>query len=426
MAPMHPQAGLGALAAATLLATSALAAHGPPEQAGGAAAGPVLEAMAEVPLAIAGPAQEPHLDTGPDGAVVASWLERDGAGFALRGAVLPAAGAAPLPAFTVAREAQMMANWADFPSVVWLDGGRLAAHWLIARPGGGYAYDIALALSGDGGASWSAPARPHGDDTDAQHGFVSLVPEPGGGALALWLDGRFYDGEDRTELRAARLGAGGMAGGERVLDTSTCSCCQTAAAVTASGVVAVAYRDRTPGEIRDIALIRRVAGRWQAPRTVHDDGWEIPGCPVNGPALAAAGERLAVAWYTAANDAPAVLLAFSGDAGASFGAPLRIDAGDPLGRVDVLALPDGSALVSWLEWEDGGTEALMLCRAWPGEGCRARQVLTRNDAAQSLNFPRLAASGRDVFVAWTQPGAGGGSTVALVRGRLAEPIAPQP
>lgn len=259
-----------------------------------------------------------------------------------------------------------------------------------------------------------------------QHGFVSLLPEPGGGALALWLDGRRYDDTGSMELRAARLGPDGAAGGERVLDAATCSCCQTAAAVTASGVVAVAYRDRTPGEIRDIALVRRVAGRWGAPDIVHADGWEIPGCPVNGPALAAAGERLALAWYTAANDAPAVLLAFSGDAGASFGAPLRIDAGDPLGRVDVLALPDGSALVSWLEWEGGGTEALMLCRAWPGEGCRARQVLTRNDAAQSLNFPRMAASGRDVFVAWTQPGAAGGSTVALVRGRLAEPKAAQP
>ena len=32
-------------------------------------------------------------------------------------------------------------------------------------------------------------------------------------------------------------------------------------------------------------------GEWTAPATVFSDGWHIPGCPTNGPAVAARGEE---------------------------------------------------------------------------------------------------------------------------------------
>ena len=42
-----------------------------------------------------------------------------------------------------------------------------------------------------------------------------------------------------------------------------------------------------------------------ATTAVYNDGWKIAACPVNGPAVAANGKRVALAWFTAPNDADA-------------------------------------------------------------------------------------------------------------------------
>ena len=51
-------------------------------------------------------------------------------------------------------------NASDFPSVVPISGQHWAAHWLVKRPGGNYAYDIALAMSADGGKNWTSSNGP--------------------------------------------------------------------------------------------------------------------------------------------------------------------------------------------------------------------------------------------------------------------------
>ena len=65
-------------------------------------------------------------------------------------------------------------------------------------------------------------------------------------------------------------------------------------------------------------------GYWNPPYTVHEDGWKIAGCPVNGPMLANHENDVAIAWYTSPNSTPTVNVAFSKDEGASFDAPLRV------------------------------------------------------------------------------------------------------
>src|SRR3546814_14500570 len=60
---------------------------------------------------------------------------------------------------------------------------------------------------------------------------------------------------------------------------------------------------------------------------VHADNWKIAGCPVNGPAIAAAGNAAVVAWYSAANDVPKVQIARSTDASDRCPAPVAVDAG---------------------------------------------------------------------------------------------------
>jgi hypothetical protein len=356
------------------------------------------------------------------GRVYLSWIERPEKGrVALRFAVREGAGwSAPR---TIAEGGDFVVNWADFPSLAALTDGSLAAHWLVRNASAGaapYAYDVHIARSFDGGASWTRALVPHRDNTPTEHGFVSMFPAPRGRLAAVWLDGRETKtnkesgginhssgehGHGQMTLRYATVGRDGhvlKVVDEAVLDGRVCECCQTSAAVTAAGPVVV-YRDRTEGELRDISIVRLAGGRWSAPMVVHADRWKIDGCPVNGPAVDAAGRRVAVAWFTMGDAGkPRVRLAFSRDAGASFSPPVEVDDGDPVGRTAVLLLADGSALVCWIERTKGGAE--VRARRVRGDGRRDPSItIAPSGAARSSGFPRMARAGRRVIFSWTSP-----------------------
>ena len=61
------------------------------------------------------------------------------------------------------------------------------------------------------------------------------------------------------------------------LDTRICDCCQTSVARTSDGPVIV-YRDRSPEEIRDIYIVRRVGRTWTAPAAVSNSAPTKPAC----------------------------------------------------------------------------------------------------------------------------------------------------
>lgn len=309
-------------------------------------------------------------------------------------------------ATTVRRSDNFFVNWADFPSVTPTADGTLWAHWLERGEMGGYDYGIRVVRSDDDGVTWSEPWTPHEDGTPTEHGFVSVWPSAEGIALA-WLDGRQYvdgpHGEATREmtLRYREVNAHGEAGPETLVDPRVCDCCQTDAAMTSDGSVVV-YRDRSEGEIRDIYIARRVGGSWTEGVPVHEDGWEIGGCPVNGPAIAARGRNVAVAWFTGANDVPRTKVALSSDGGATFGAPVVVDDGNPIGRVDILYLDDGRALVSWLE-QTGAEAAAIRVRTVDAAGVAGPSgTVSENSAARASGFPRMASvTDGDVVLAWT-------------------------
>ena len=377
----------------------------------------------------AGPgAGEPNLFAAGDGTVYMSWLEpADSSGeagstrhgdFALRFSVLAPAGTWS-DVRTVTRGSDLFVNWADFPSIVRTAGGTLVAHWLQRTGGNTYAYAVRTATSRDGGASWSEPGTPHGDDTPTEHGFVSLLPRDDGSTEIFWLDGRNYapgvDAEYANEmtLRHAVIAADGGTGVETRLDARVCDCCQTGAAHTASGAVVV-YRDRSDDEVRDIHIIRRTGSVWSEPAAVHEDGWKIAACPVNGPSVSAHEDRLAVAWFTAARDTPRVNIVFSQDGGRTFGTATRVDGGSPEGRVDVELLNDGSALVTWIERTSGGAEIRLRTVAPDGRMGPAVTAATAS-ADRAAGFPRVAVSGGFAVLAWTEPGEPGRVRVARAR-----------
>jgi hypothetical protein len=358
-----------------------------------------------------GDSREPDLSVTHDGRVILSWVEKvSDKRYALRAAILE--GKKWSEPVTVAQGDNWFVNWADFPSVIGLGDRTLAAHWLVKSGSSTYAYNVNIAQSRDGGNTWTRPMVPHRDNTQTEHGFVSLIPLPDGRLGAVWLDGRnMKDMKESDEhapapesmtLRYATIDSEGNLSDEAELDERVCECCQTSATITSAGPIAV-YRDRSTGEVRDIYLVRQVNGRWTAPQPVFSDNWQINGCPVNGPAIAADGARVAVAWFTGYANMPRVQVAFSHDAGATFGQPIQVDDGETIGRVDTLLLADGSALVCWLSGNvDGGAIKVRRIRADGTVGPPA--VIAQTDISRSSGFPRMVRRGDEAHFAWTEFG----------------------
>ena len=303
-------------------------------------------------------------------------------------------------------------NWADFPSVTETSDGRWVVHWLEKTAAKPYAYHVNLSVSADRGKTWSAPVTPHSDRSATEHGFVTMLPAPDGTVDMVWLDGRqtadtaAHGGHGPMALAAGSLSRAGRPGADAILDARVCDCCQTDLARTSEGLIAV-YRDRSDAEIRDIYSVRRINGRWTTPVRVAADGWTYKACPVNGPAVAASGRTVAVAWFTSADGVSRVKLARSADAGASFGAPVQVDDGNPLGRTDIKLLPDGSALVTWLEIV-GEQAEWRIKRLGPDGTVRARWTVATAPKTRVAGFARTGLAGGDLFVAWTAAGATGG------------------
>ena len=316
------------------------------------------------------------------------------------------------PAQTIATGSNWFVNWADFPSVVaHHDGKSLAAHWLQKRAEGTYDYDVKIAQSHNGGENWEPSFIPHRDGIAAEHGFVSMLPLSDNKIFATWLDGRNtksdkHENDDHGHghhgamtLRCAEFDKEGNLSEEEELDNRICDCCQTAAVQTDQGII-VAYRDRSEKEIRDISIVRKVNGKWTAPKTVSNDNWHIAGCPVNGPSLAAKGNHVAIVWYTMSGEKPQVKVAFSSDAGANFSKPIQVDNGSPLGRVDIVMMTDGEALVSWLENNDN-TASIKLVHV-NKEGVAGEKItIVESNTSRKSGFPRMEKKGKQLILAWT-------------------------
>ena len=374
---------------------------------------PALE-FTELPAPAAEGSLAPHLAVTANDIAVLSWLEpaADNS-HALRYATLEPSGWSP--ARPVADGRNWFINRADFPSVVPINAEHWAAHWLVKRPGGSYAYDIAVAISADRGARWRQPLTPHRDDTATEHGFVSLFAWRGN-IGAVWLDGRNMPpdngGQPRTEgidkqggmsLRFARLDYDGKLLDEGEIDNRVCDCCQTDVAISGGNPI-VAYRDRSSDEIRDISVSRYADGEWSPPLTVSDDSWQIAGCPVNGPAIAARGEQVLVAWYGAPNRQRRVKVAWSENGGATFSDPVIIDEGGARGRVDVELPGDGQAVVSWVARTGKETGELRVRQVSMSGEMSPVQVIVAGAYSRSSGFPQMVRAGNRLVLAWPEAG----------------------
>ncbi len=367
--------------------------------------------MLDVPAVAS--SQSPNLAV-RDGTVVLSWIEKSAGAHRLRFSSLE--GNRWSEPREVASGENWFVNWADFPSVVPINGSLWAAHWLVQQPAGGYAYDVHFTVSTDRGATWAEPVLPHDDGTPTEHGFVTLYPQ-GNGVGLVWLDGRNMvnvshgethhggSADNGMTLRSAVYGDDLALRGTTQVDGLVCDCCQTDVAITDEGTLAV-YRDRSETETRDIYVSSFRNGSWRPGKAVADDGWVIGGCPVNGPTIAADGKRVAVAWFTAANDRPHLRIARSEDAGESFAEPVEIADGNTWGRTGIALLPDARLAISYL-CKDADSRASVCLRAVSADDTLGPiHVISASQDVPAMSVPQLALSDERLIVAWTARSAG--------------------
>jgi hypothetical protein len=305
---------------------------------------------------------------------------------------------------TMATGSNWFVNWADFPAHA-INENLILSSYLKKSDSGTYTYDVILSLQKLSGEKVKEDFLLNTDGVKAEHGFVSIIPNHNQGFFITWLDGRNtvdkdLDGYHKPmTIRFAEITNKGDIIDESELDSATCDCCQTSIAVTNKGPVVV-YRDRSDKEVRDIYIARKINGIWGVPTPIHNDGWEINGCPVNGPKVASNSNNLAISWFTVSNEKPTVNLSFSKSNGASFGTLIKINDDDAIGRVDVAFLNPQEVLVSYIEGDDVGTYLRIKKVSIDGK-VSAPITISKIDGGRNSGVPQLEILDNEAFIVWT-------------------------
>jgi hypothetical protein len=314
------------------------------------------------------------------------------------------------PAVKVASGEDWFITEADTPSVLRLSSGTLVADWMQSSSDEFEASNLRLVTSKDNGKTWSKSFLPHHDGTITQHAFATLFELANGNLGLIWLDGRLTVKDREHGPMTLRYGAYDAAWtqvSDRAIDAKVCDCCTMNVATTTDGPIAI-YRNRTDDEIRDIYVTRYEKGAWTPGKAVHDDGWQIHACPVNGPAITAQGNTVAAAWFTAKNDQGQSWAAFSKDGGRTWGQPIRLDDTASLGKVDIEMLDDGSAAASWIEFAN--QRSTFRIRRVDASGTKSAPITVAGAAGTGRvgGVPRMVRAGNELVFAWVDTPENGG------------------
>jgi hypothetical protein len=370
-------------------------------------------------------AAEPSVAAGRDGAVYVAWVAH-GAGkeadvwlSRVEGAERKVKGE---PA-RVNRTAGEATAWrGDAPSVAVAEDGTVYVAWTARAVEGGQATTLYVSSSRDGGRSFGEAVKVNDDLKPGVHGMHSLAAAGGGRVYVAWLDERDIveapEGEHASGQMSGRMQMHGehnrevffsySADGGRTFSKNArvaveaCPCCKTSLAAAGGGRVYVGWRQVLPGDFRHVAVASSADGgeTFSQPVVVSDDRWELRGCPVSGPALAASGGgRLTVLWYTAGEaGAPGLYASESGDGGRTFAPRRVVSEGNVRGTPQLLS--DSQGTIAVFEGEGKGGSA-NLTEARLGAGGVASDNRARLGVGE---LPSAASLGGRVYAAYISKG----------------------
>jgi len=290
---------------------------------------------------------------------------------------------------------------------------------------------LRIARSTDGGLTFAPATTPHAGDLTGARGWTSLTIDRQKVVHVAWLDGRDAhtpSGAAAGAAKAAHADHGGMrqdiyqlslrpdgSTTEARVATDVCFCCKTAVTVADEGATYVAWRHIYPTNLRDMAVARSPDGgrTFGAPVRVSEDGWQIDGCPEDGPSLAVSADGvLHIVWPTLIDEPQArkaIFYSFSKDGGRTFVPRIRLDRDDD--GSTIAAHPQVAAIDSingrvYVVWDEGAgaSHRVRLRRiasssrdGWtpvPGD------IVTVSGDERAI-YPAIAVTPDGAVVAWT-------------------------
>lgn len=290
--------------------------------------------------------------------------------------------------------------------------------------------EIRAARSIDGGRTYAAPQTLQTAGAPGDRGWPALAVDGLGAAHALWLDHRAmadpaathqHAGHDasapaaekrdgvamaqKSGLYYARVDATGHTA-DRELGKGVCYCCKTALATGSPGSLFAAWRHVYAGNIRDIAFTQsRDGGKtFSAPARISEDGWQLDGCPDDGPAIVVdRTDTVHIVWPTViggANPEGGIFYTTTRD-GRTFTPRQRIPTlGSPKPSHPQIAQDRaGQLYVAWDEVRNGVRSPAIrtLTGALGKTAFGEAQMLGAGPGA----YPVMAPASQGVFVAWT-------------------------
>lgn len=307
-------------------------------------------------------------------------------------------------------------HWADKPQIAQYEGDAksLAAFWLEMSSRNPYDHHILISQSQDGGATWSSPFMPYDTRIPAFFGLCHLVPLSADRMLAVWTDGRDTKIEiphlqrvmpkmgGRMTLQSIEFDRQGNLYNPTTLDDQLSELSPFDVCATAQGAVVV-YRNATDELIKDISIIRQVKGTWTAPTIVYEDNWKVSHTTLEGPAVDALENQLAIAWYSAPEEVPQVKVMFSSDGGKNFSSPILIDEEAPLGKVDIAFQNENQAVICWVKQQENGT-FLMTAQLSRRGAVEHQQIIAEFSEDNAAGFPSLARTPQGMLLTWKESG----------------------
>ena len=339
-------------------------------------------------------AAEPAAATGRDGTAYVAWVEHRGKEADVWLAHFDGDGRQLGPPARVNPNAGEATAWrGDPPTVAVGPDGAVYVGWTARDDAAPHASTLYLSASRDGGQSFAPPSKVNDDAKPGVHGMHSLAVAGDGRVYVAWLDERNIEAPKPAEggpadkhseanrelfIAVSRDGGRTFSPNQRVAG-EVCPCCKTSLAVGEGGRVYVAWRQVLPGNFRHVAVASSADGgrSFSQPTIVSDDRWELQGCPVSGPALAAVGDgTLHVLWYTAGEvGRPGLYWSESRDGGATFSARR------------LLAETTGRGTPSLVRGEGGRLSAV-----WEGaDGVTVAPVRVRPDGDSRVTAPAVVA-----------------------------------